>query len=103
MAAWETTWVLALLDRKAPRAVAALEILEAVDGNARCARRPVANWNRHARSAGHVRKHAQNHPVRLLVPAEVGEPRLDLRYAPDELLVLVLMLVLVLVEHTQQA
>ncbi len=86
MAVWEAVRVPALLGRKAARAVAAPDILECVDGHARCARRE-SEQARLAlrRPRAEARLELLDHPVRLLVPAVVGEPRpvvhVDLRHS----------------------
>ncbi len=101
VAAREATRVPALLDRKPPRSIAALEILEAVDGNARGARGELEQARFALREPRtEARPEPLDHPVRLLVPAVVREPRpvvhVELHHPPDE------KFRLVLVEHRQR-
>src|SRR6266571_1222413 len=72
VAAWEAVRVPALLDHKATRAVAALETLEGIDGNAGGARRELEQAHRRPRAE--ARPEPLDHPARFLVPAVVGEP-----------------------------
>ena len=89
MAAWEAVRVPTLLDRKAARRVAPLEILEGVDGHARGARRELEQTRLALRRPrAEARPELLDHPVRLLVPRVVGKPHqvvhVGLHHPPDE-------------------
>ena len=74
MAAREAVGVPALLDREPPRPVGALQVLEAVHGHARRARRELQQARLALRRPRpEALPEPLDHLVRLLVPAVVGE------------------------------